>query len=296
MSTPVRIIEVGPRDGLQNEPTIISTADKLDFIAALIEAGCREIEVASFVHPKLVPAMADAAEVVAGLPPTPPHGVFWSLVPNGKGYLRAEEAGARAVAVFAAASETFSQKNIGRSIADSLEEYERVVTLARADGCRVRGYVSTITHCPYEGRISPEVVLSVAERLLAMGCEEVSLGETLGRAEPADIDTLLTQLLPTLPVEKLAGHFHDTGGHAIENVSVALNHGLRAFDSSAAGLGGCPFAPGAAGNVATETLVRFLESQGYSTGIDAGEIAEAGQRLRGLLSSSPSPTFEKSEA
>lgn len=211
---------------------------------------------------------------------------FWSLVPNGKGYLRAEEAGARAVAVFAAASETFSQKNIGRSIADSLDEYAQVVKLALADGCRVRGYVSTVTHCPYEGRISPDAVLSVAEQLFAMGCEEVSLGETLGRAEPADIDALLNRLIPTLFAEKLAGHFHDTGGYAIENVAVALTHGVRAFDSSAAGLGGCPFAPGAAGNVATEVLVRFLEAQGYSTGIDADKITQAGQKLRELLTAS----------
>jgi hydroxymethylglutaryl-CoA lyase len=285
MSEWVRIVEVGPRDGLQNEPTVVSTTDKLAFIGELLTAGCREIEVASFVHPKLVPAMADAAEVVAGLTqmPSPRMRLFWSLVPNEKGYLRAREAGAQAIAVFAAASETFSQKNIGRGIAESLEEYGQVVSQALSDGCRVRGYVSTVTHCPYEGRISPAAVLSVVERLFAMGCEEVSLGETLGRAEPADIEALLSHLIPMLPCEKLAGHFHDTSGRAIDNVGVALRYGLRAFDSSAAGLGGCPFAPGAAGNVATETLVRFLEGQGYSTGIDADRVAQAGTALRGLL-------------
>jgi hydroxymethylglutaryl-CoA lyase len=278
----IRIVEVGPRDGLQNEKTIVPTSEKLRFIADLIDAGCREIEVASFVNPKLVPAMADADTALAGLPPDSER-VFWSLVPNEKGYARAREAGARAIAIFAAASESFSQKNIGRSVTDSLDEYQRVVEAALADGCRVRGYVSCVTHCPYEGNTAPPAVLGVAERLFAMGCEEVSLGETLGRAEPSEIRALLDVLIPDLSPEKLTGHFHDTFGRAIENVAVALEYGLRSFDSSAAGLGGCPFAPGAAGNLATETLVRFLHSSGYQTGIDAEKIARAGARIRTVL-------------
>jgi hydroxymethylglutaryl-CoA lyase len=285
----VRVVEVGPRDGLQNEIVVLSTEQKLTFIAALQDAGCTEIEVASFVNPKLVPAMADASEVVRGIssPPAPSNGgddvVFWCLVPNERGYVRAREAGARAIAVFAAASESFSQKNIGRSVESSLDEYEKVVSQARSEGCQVRGYVSTVTHCPYEGKIAPDAVLAVAEKLFAMGCEEVSLGETLGRATPDDISRLLEILLPTLPVEKLAGHFHDTSGRALENVAVALDFGLRTFDSSAAGLGGCPFAPGAAGNVATESLVQFLHAQGYETGIDSEKIFAAGVWIREIL-------------
>ncbi len=291
----VQIVEVGPRDGLQNEKKILSTEDKLNFIAELQEAGCTQIEVASFVNPKLVPTMADASEVVRGVlcppapsncPPTPSNGGddidFWCLVPNERGYARAQEAGARFIAVFAAASESFSQKNIGRSIESSLEEYHKVVSQALSDGCRVRGYVSCVTHCHYEGKINPEAVLFVAEKLFEMGCEEVSLGETLGCATPDDISTLLNGL-KSLPCEKLAGHFHDTSGRALQNVETALSFGLRTFDSSAAGLGGCPFAPGAAGNVATESLVRFLHERGFETGIDAEKIAFVGARIAGVL-------------
>ncbi len=280
MNNEVRIVEVGPRDGLQNEPGVVPTPEKIAFIAALAAAGCREIEVASFVRPDRVPQMADAAQVLAGLPDLPGVRAI-VLTPNEKGLERALAAGAKAVAVFTAASETFNQKNIGRSISESLAEFARMVPAARAAGCDwVRGYVSTAVVCPYEGKIPPERVVPVAEALLGMGVDEVSIGDTLGHAEPDDIAHLTEALLPVLPLPRFAYHLHDTRGTALANVARALEFGVRTFDASATGLGGCPFAPGAAGNVATERLVTMLHEKGYATGIDPAQVAEAGRRVR----------------
>jgi isopropylmalate/homocitrate/citramalate synthase len=280
----VRVVEVGPRDGLQNEPGIVSTADKLAFIDQLADAGCKDIEVTSFVRPDRVPQMADAAEVLAGLTPHP--GVrYITLVPNAKGLDRALEAGALAIAVFTAASETFNQKNIGKSIAESLAEFAGMVPRARAAGLWVRGYVSTAFVCPYEGRIAPEQVVPVVSALLEMGVDEVSVGDTLGHAEPDDVSRLTEALLPVLPLPQFAYHLHDTRGIALANVERALTYSVAIFDSSTGGLGGCPFAPGAAGNLATERLVIRLHERGIETGVDAEKIAAAGRWLRSRLRS-----------
>jgi hydroxymethylglutaryl-CoA lyase len=279
----VRVVEVGPRDGLQNEPVVVATADKLAFIDLLADAGCRDIEVASFVRPDRVPQMADAAEVLAGLPPRP--GVrYITLVPNAKGLDRALDAGARAIAVFTAASETFNRKNIGKGIAESLGEFAEMIPRARAAGLWVRGYVSTAFVCPYEGRIAPEQVAPVVTALVEMGVDEVSVGDTLGHAEPEDVSRLTEALLPVLPLTQFAYHLHDTRGTALANVERALTYGVATFDASTGGLGGCPFAPGAAGNLATERLVRCLHEHGIATGIDAEKIAEAGRWLRSTAS------------
>ena len=278
----IRVVEVGPRDGLQNEPTVLSTADKLTLIQKLLAAGCQEIEVTAFVHPKLIPQLADAAEVLAGLPPSD-SARFSVLVPNQKGLERALAAGAKAIAIFTAASESFCQKNIGRSIADSLKEYTAVVATAQRSGCWVRGYVSTVTHCPYEGPVSPEQAARVAEQVAALGCDEIALGETLGRATPDDIARLLEAVVPRVPAAQLAGHFHDTNGRALENVEVALGFGLTCFDSAVAGIGGCPFAPGAEGNLATEKLVARLHSLGHKTNISQEALIETGRWLSAQL-------------
>ena len=275
----VRVVEVGPRDGLQNESYVVPTGDKVAFVTALAEAGCRDIEVASFVRADRVPQMADAAEVLAALPDRP--GVrYIVLTPNEKGLERALGAGAKAIAVFTAASETFNRKNVGRGIDESLAEFARMVPAARAADCWVRGYVSTAFVCPYEGKVSPDRVVPVVEALLALGVDEVSVGDTLGHAEPDDVAALTEALLPVLPLPHFAYHLHDTRGTALANVARALEYGVRIFDSSATGLGGCPFAPGAEGNVATESLVALLESRGFATGIDAARVAEAGRRVR----------------
>ncbi|HVK06698.1 MAG TPA: hydroxymethylglutaryl-CoA lyase [Armatimonadaceae bacterium] len=275
----VRVVEVGPRDGLQNEPYVVPTGDKVAFVTALAEAGCRDIEVASFVRADRVPQMADAAEVLAALPDRP--GVrYIALTPNEKGLERALGAGAKAIAVFTAASETFNRENVGRGIDESLAEFARMVPAARAADCWVRGYVSTAFVCPYEGKVSPDRVVPVVEALLALGVDEVSVGDTLGHAEPDDVAALTEALLPVLPLPHFAYHLHDTRGTALANVARALEYGVRIFDSSATGLGGCPFAPGAEGNVATESLVALLESRGFATGIDAARVAEAGRRVR----------------
>ena len=275
----VRVVEVGPRDGLQNEPYVVPTGDKVAFVTALVEAGCRDIEVASFVRADRVPQMADAAEVLAAVPEF--AGVrYIVLTPNEKGLERALGAGAKAIAVFTAASETFNRKNVGRGIDESLAEFARMVPAARAADCWVRGYVSTAFVCPYEGKVSPDRVVPVVEALLALGVDEVSVGDTLGHAEPDDVAALTEALLPVLPLPHFAYHLHDTRGTALANVARALEYGVRIFDSSATGLGGCPFAPGAEGNVATESLVALLESRGFATGIDAARVAEAGRRVR----------------
>ena len=278
----VRLYEVGPRDGLQNEPGFVPTATKITLIDMLAQTGLTHIEAASFVSPRWVPQMADAAAVMAGITRRP--GVTYAaLTPNLQGIGAALAAGVREVAIFASASESFSQRNINCTIAESLARFAPVAALARDAGVALRGYVSCITHCPYEGEIRPGAALLVAEALAGLGCYEVSLGDTLGRAMPDDIDRLLGVMLPRMDPARLAGHFHDTGGRALANVDVALAAGLRVFDSSVAGLGGCPYAPGAKGNVATMALAQHLEAAGWVTGLDLAALALAEDFIRTQL-------------
>ena len=267
MGDRVTIYEVSPRDGLQNEPRPIPTADKIALIDRLSACGFAFIEAASFVSPKWVPQMADGAAVLAGIARAP--GVTYAaLTPNLRGYAAAQAAGAGEVAVFASASESFSRKNINASIAESLERFAPVAESARCDGMPLRGYVSCVTDCPFEGPVDPGAVSRVAARLFSLGCREVSLGDTIGHGTPETVAAMLAAVLDEAPAERLAGHFHDTRGRALENVSVALELNIRVFDASAGGLGGCPYAPGAAGNVATERVAALLAERGFETGID----------------------------
>ena len=283
MTETVTVFEVGPRDGLQNEAVPIPTAAKIELVDALSACGFTHIEVSSFVSPKWVPQLADAADVFAGI--TRSDGVVYAaLTPNQRGYDAARASGVSDVAVFAAASEAFSRKNINCSIAESLERFKPIMAAAETDGVRVRGYVSVVTDCPYSGAVSPDAVADVAERLHAMGCEQISLGETLGRARPESVDAMLQAVLERVPAEVLAGHFHDTDGHAIANIEVALTHGLRTFDAAVGGLGGCPYAPGASGNVASERVVEHLHSLGYRTGIDLAALQAIGVQAKTLRS------------
>lgn len=267
MSEYVRIYEVGPRDGLQNEKRPIPTADKIALIDRLSSCGFQKIETTSFVNPKWVPQLADADQVMAGI--TRRSDVdFAVLTPNMRGFDAALAAGAGEVAIFASASEGFSQKNINCSIAESLQRFTPILDAAKDAKIPVRGYISCVVECPYDGKINPLAVASVLNELDAMGCYEISLGDTLGRATPIEVDSLLQTLATNSQAPKLAGHFHDTNGAALENIRVALDHGIRTFDASVGGLGGCPYAPGAAGNVATEAVVNFLEQNGYETRVD----------------------------
>lgn len=276
MRDPVTIFEVGPRDGLQNEPTQISTADKIRLVDLLSDCGLTKIEVTSFVSPKWVPQLADAAQVMSGIKRR--AGVDYGvLTPNLKGFEAAQATAADEVAVFASASEGFSQHNINCSIAQSLARFAPVVATAQAAGVPVRGYVSCVVECPYDGLTPPAQVAQVARALLEMGCYQISLGDTIGRATPDGVDAMLKAVLQDIPAQQLAGHFHDTAGHAIRNIDVSLKHGLRCFDSSVAGLGGCPYAPGAAGNVATETVVSHLAALGFDTGIDQEKLAKVAE-------------------
>ncbi len=277
----VEILEVGPRDGLQNEPAPIPTADKIRLIDLLSEAGFRRIEVASFVSPRWVPQMADGAEVLAGIRRRPGTR-YLALVPNLRGFERARAAGVDGVAVFAAATEGFSRANINCSIAESIERFRPVAEAARAEGLALRGYVSCVTDCPYEGPVAPGAVARVAAMLRDLGCDEISLGETLGRGTPEAVDAMLAAVLEELPAARLAGHFHDTAGRALANIDVALARGLRVFDAAAGGLGGCPYAPGAAGNVATEAVAAHLAAAGWETGLDAARLARAAEFAREL--------------
>lgn len=283
MSRRVEIVEVGPRDGLQNEPRAIPTAEKVALVDTLSRAGFRRIEVASFVNPARVPQMADGAGVLAGI--TRVSGVrYGALVPNLRGYLAARAAGADEVAIFASASEGFSRANLNASIAESLQRFAEVAAAAREDGVPMRGYVSCVTDCPYDGPVAPADVARVAAALRGLGCFEISLGDTLGRGTPARVAAMLGAVLGEVPAGQLAGHFHDTSGRALENVAVALELGVRVFDASAGGLGGCPFAPGASGNVATGAVLDWLTARGWETGLDAGVLAEASAlalRMRG---------------
>ncbi|MCP5152759.1 MAG: hydroxymethylglutaryl-CoA lyase [Ectothiorhodospiraceae bacterium] len=270
----VTVYEVGPRDGLQNESRIIPTVDKIRLVDLLSTTGLRHIEATSFVSPRWVPQMADAAEVMAGITRT--AGVrYAALTPNLRGYERAREARVDEVAVFAAASETFSHKNINCSIADSIERFRPVLEAAAADGIPVRGYVSCVVACPYDGPVAPRAVATVVGQLLALGCHAVSLGDTIGAGTPATIDAMLDAVLAVAPASRLAGHYHDTGGRAIDNVLATLDRDITVFDAATGGLGGCPYAPGAKGNVATGPLVDALAARGVETGIDREQLRAA---------------------
>ena len=267
-------MEVGPRDGLQNESAIVPTVKKAEFIKLLAAAGLRDIEVASFVHPKWIPQLADAQELIQQLDVTP--GVRYSaLVPNMKGLERAIESGIRRIAVFTAASETFNKKNINMSIQESIDGFRPVVDRALKEGMSVRGYVSTCFVCPYEGPIAREKVAAVTRSLFELGVDEVSIGDTIGAATPRDVETTCGHLLQQFAGHKLAMHFHDTYGMAIANVYQALQMGFTIFDSSAGGLGGCPYAPGASGNLATEDLVYLLDRLGIKSGVSLNLLRRA---------------------
>ncbi len=282
----VRIVEVGPRDGLQNEKQPVPTDVKLELIARLADAGLRDIEATAFVSPKWVPQMADHADLMRRLPRRP--GVNYPvLVPNLKGLEAAVESGAAEVAVFAAASESFSQKNINCSIAESLLRFEPVMEAARAAGVRVRGYVSCVVACPYEGPVAPVRVAEVAARLHGMGCYEVSLGDTIGTGTPASVTAMLEAVAARVPVAQLAGHYHDTWGMAVANVAASYALGLRVFDASVSGLGGCPYAKGASGNVATEDVAYLLQGLGADTGVDLQRLAETSAWISGVLGREP---------
>jgi hydroxymethylglutaryl-CoA lyase len=292
----ITVYEVGPRDGLQNEARVVPLQDKLRLVRILADAGVARIEATSFVSPRWIPALADAAELVARLPHRPDLS-YVVLVPNEKGLARLVQAlagsgsgGARVdAAVFLSASETHNRKNINKTVEETFTAFERVIPPALEHGLRVRGYVSTAWGCPYEGAVDPDRVAAMAQRLLAMGCYQVSLGDTIGVGTPNQTRRLLDLLLPKVPREQLALHMHDTRGTALANVLVGLEAGLTTFDASVGGLGGCPYAPGAAGNLATEDLVYMLHGMGYETGIDwplliaAGELAQklVGRRLPG---------------
>lgn len=275
----VEIFEVGPRDGLQNEARLIPAAEKIALVDCLSRAGFRRIECASFVSPKWVPQMATSGEVMAGITRAP--GVSYAaLTPNMKGFEAALAARVDEVAIFGSASEGFSRANINASIAESLERFRPVAEAAHAAGVPVRGYVSCVVECPYDGAVAPEQVARVARALHHMGCYEISLGDTIGRAVPEAITAMLEAVTEVVPARQLAGHFHDTGGRALDNVEAALAMGLRVFDAAVGGLGGCPYAPGAAGNVATEAVADRLAALGYETGLDRAVLDEAAAMAR----------------
>ncbi|RXT14991.1 hydroxymethylglutaryl-CoA lyase [Ammoniphilus sp. CFH 90114] len=278
----VRVIEVGPRDGLQNEKKFIQTKDKIQLISLLARSGLSHIEATSFVHPKWIPQLSDAAEVARQLPFI--EGVHYSaLVPNRKGLIGARDAGLKEIAVFMSASESHNIKNINKTIQDTLPVIQQVVMEAATLGMRIRGYVSTVFGCPYEGQVAVESVLQVTKELLDMGVYEVSLGDTIGVATPKQVKEILSVILQSFPKEKLAMHFHDTRGTGLANVYASLEAGLRNFDSSIGGLGGCPYALGATGNISTEDLVYMMERMGVHTGINLEKLVEAGAFIQKRL-------------
>ena len=282
MSDYVRIVEVGPRDGLQNESAMVATADKIELVDRLSATGLRSIEATSFVSPRWVPQLADAAEVMAGIARRP--GVSYPvLVPNEQGYDRALAAGATDVAVFTAASEAFNRKNINAGIDESIDRFVPVLARARADGVRVRGYVSTVLGCPYQGAVPLADVVRVARRLHELGCWQVSLGDTIGVGTPHQARQMLLAVAAEVPMADLAVHFHDTWGQALANVAACIEAGVRVADSAVAGTGGCPYARGASGNVASEDLVYMLHGMGIDTGIDLDALAATGRWLAGRL-------------
>ena len=281
MPEKAEIFEVGPRDGLQNEARRISAREKIALVDLLSGAGFRRIEVASFVSPKWVPQMADSAEVLAGIARVP--GVSYAaLTPNMQGFDRAVDAGADEIAIFGSASEGFSQKNINCSISESIRRFEPVAEEAHAANMKVRGYVSCVTDCPYDGPTPPQMVADVAAALYQMGCYEISLGDTIGQATPATIQAMLEAVIAVVPASELAGHYHDTAGRALQNIEASLDMGLRVFDAAVGGLGGCPYAPGAAGNVATEAVNELLLRLGYATGLDSDILGRAGEMARAM--------------
>ncbi|EGH94396.1 hydroxymethylglutaryl-CoA lyase [Pseudomonas syringae] len=278
----VNIVEVGPRDGLQNEPQPISIEDKVRLVDELTAAGLMHIEVGSFVSPKWVPQMAGSAQVFEQIQRR--EGVIYSaLAPNLRGFEDALAAGVREVAVFAAATEGFSQRNLNCSISESLERFAPIMAAARLHGVRVRGYLSCVLGCPYEGTVAPEQVAAVANELYAMGCYEISLGDTIGTGTPGATRALINAVAAQVPRGKLAGHFHDTYGQALVNIYASLEEGVQVFDSSVAGLGGCPYAKGASGNVATEDVLYMLQGLGIDTGVDLDQVIKAGQRICNVL-------------
>jgi isopropylmalate/homocitrate/citramalate synthase len=282
----IRIVEVGPRDGLQNEPTPVSVAARIALIEGLVEAGVKTVEAGSFVSPKWVPQMADTAAVLAGLKRK--DGVRYPvLVPNLQGLEAAEAAGAKDISIFAAASESFSKKNINCSIAESLDRFRPVAERALAEERRVRGYVSCVLGCPYEGEIAPEAVARVSKALFDMGCEEISLGDTIGTGTPVKAKRMIEAVAKHVPMKQLAVHFHDTYGQALANILATLDLGIGVIDSSVAGLGGCPYAKGASGNVATEDVVYMLNGMGISTGIDLDKLAKVGRNVLQQLGRAP---------
>lgn len=281
MGDRVEIFEMGPRDGLQNEKREIPVAEKIALVDCLSRAGFRRIEVASFVSPKWVPQMAGSAEVLEGISRT--DGISYAaLTPNVRGYQDAVAAKADEIAVFASASEGFSKANINATIAESIERFVPILEAAREISLSVRGYVSCVTDCPFDGPTSPGAVAEVAGRLLELGCYEVSLGDTIGQGTPESITAMLKAVLERVPAEKLAGHYHDTAGRALVNIDASMDLGLRVFDAAVGGLGGCPYAPGAAGNVATEAVVDHLAAQGIETGLDRAVLDEAAQMAQAM--------------
>jgi len=290
-----RIVEVGPRDGLQNEPQIIATATKVELIARLGKAGLQAIEATSFVSPKWVPQMADNTEVMRAIRRLPSV-AYPVLTPNLKGLEAAIEAGAREVAIFGAASESFSQKNIQCSIADSLKRFAPVLAAARQASVRVRGYVSCVLGCPYEGAILPSAVAQVAGTLFDMGCYEVSLGDTIGVGTPEAAKRLIEAVSVRVPLDCIAGHYHDTYGMAIANIYASLQCGVATFDASVAGLGGCPYAPGASGNVATEDVVYLLNGLGIATDIDLDALIDCALWISATLKRPPASKVARARA
>ena len=282
----VRIVEVGPRDGLQNEAGLVPVEAKVALIEALADAGLKAIEAGSFVSPKWVPQMADTAEVLARLRRVP--GISYPvLVPNMQGFEAAAAAGIEEIAVFGAASESFSRRNINCSIAESLDRFRPVAAAALARGMRLRGYVSCVLGCPYEGEVAPSAVAAVAGALAEMGCAEISLGDTIGVGTPLKAQAMLRAVVESVPIERLAIHFHDTWGQALANILACLELGVSVVDSAVAGLGGCPYAKGATGNVATEDVVYMLDGMGIETGVDLGRLAAAGRAISAALGRAP---------
>ncbi|TDV72692.1 hydroxymethylglutaryl-CoA lyase [Pseudomonas sp. LP_7_YM] len=277
-----RLVEVGPRDGLQNEARLIEVADKIRLVDDLTDAGLAYIEAGSFVSPKWVPQMAGSAQVFAGIQRRE-NVTYAALAPNLRGFEDALTAGVKEVAVFAAASEAFSQRNINCSISESLDRFLPVMEAARLHGIRVRGYVSCVLGCPYEGAVAPKQVAAVANELFAMGCYEISLGDTIGTGTPGTTRALMDTVAGQIPRGKLAGHFHDTYGQALSNIYASLLEGVEVFDSSVAGLGGCPYAKGATGNVATEDVLYMLNGLEIDTGVDLDKLIAAGQRISDVL-------------
>jgi hydroxymethylglutaryl-CoA lyase len=285
MSDSVRIIEMGPRDGLQNEKVLVSVEARIAFIEALVGAGLHTVEVGAFVSPKAIPQMVGSDQVLRGVGHL--AGEFHVLVPNEKGYEAARAAGAKVVSVFTAASEGFSRANINCSVAESIERFKPVLARARADGVRVRGYVSCVLGCPFDGEIKPQAVADVAKTLWELGCYEISLGDTIGVGTPLKAKAMLRAVAADVPTKNLAMHFHDTYGQALANLYAGMEEGVRVIDSAAGGLGGCPFAPGATGNVATEDVVYMLEGMAINTGVDMTRLVAATNEMSKLIGRGP---------